>query len=173
MRFQEEIIWLRLHALNGNILHETPVRIYVMGAEEWRDLSSFPPESMHLQRWYLQPDGTLNSKLPPASKPDHYQYDPSDPTPSVGGAGRFSGTGPARQDNRLLEARLDVLTFTTKELSRDLEIIGPVEAELYIQSSQEYTDFFVCITDVEPPGKSMNVCDGLQRLKHSNRKMNA
>ncbi len=164
LRFQEEIIWLRQHALNGNNLREQPVHIYVMGANEWRDLQSFPPESMHPQRWYLHPDGILSSTVPPNSEPDHYNYDPNDPTPSVGGAGRFSGIGPARQDNRKLESRSDVLTYTTKELSTDLEIIGPVEAELFIQSSQYYTDFFVRITDVEPSGKSMNVCDGLQRL---------
>ena len=165
VRFQEEIIWLRQHALNGNSLRETPVHIYVMGANEWRDLPTFPPESMNPQRWYLQPDCILSLTIPPNSEPEHYQYDPSDPTPSVGGASRFSGTGPAIQDNRTLEARSDVLTFTTKELSSNLELIEPVEAELFIQSNQLYTDFFVRITDVEPSGKSINVCDGLQRLK--------
>jgi putative CocE/NonD family hydrolase len=161
---REAMIWLREHALGDTRLREEPVRIYVVGANEWRDLPTFPPTSMKPQRWYLQPEGVLAPTFPPASEPDRYRYDPGDPTPSVGSAGRFLGTGPARQDNRALEARPDVLTFTSAELSHDLEVIGPVWAELFVRSSLEYTDFFVRITDVEPSGKSMNVCDGLQRL---------
>jgi putative CocE/NonD family hydrolase len=49
-------------------------------------------------------------------------------------------------------------------LERDLEVIGPVSAELFVRSSLEHTDFFVRLCDVEPSGKSLNVCDGLQRL---------
>ncbi len=162
IRANEELVWLREQTLGGPRLREAPVHLYVMGANEWRDLSSFPPPGVQPQRWYLQPEGVLASTVPSASSPDRYRYDPSDPTPSVGGAG--IGTEPERQDNRALEARPDVLTFTSAELPRDLEVIGPVSAELFIHSSLEHTDFFVRLTDVEPSGKSMNVCDGLQRL---------
>jgi putative CocE/NonD family hydrolase len=161
-RAREEFIWLREHALGGPCLREAPVRLYVMGAREWRDLPGFPPPGMQPQRWYLQPEGALAPTVPPASSPDGYRYDPSDPTPSVGGAG--IGTETARQDNRTLEARPDVLTFTSSLLERDLEVIGPVSAELFVRSSLEHTDFFVRLTDVKPSGTSMNVCDGLQRL---------
>ena len=161
-RIQEEFIWIREHALGGPCLREMPVHLYVMGAREWRDLPTFPPPGVQPQQWYLQPEGSLAPTIPPGSSPDGYRYDPSNPTPSVGGAG--VGTEPARQDNRALEARPDVLTFTSASLERDLEVIGPVSAELFVRSSLEHTDFFVRLTDVEPSGKSMNVCDGLQRL---------
>ncbi|MBO0790012.1 MAG: CocE/NonD family hydrolase [Ktedonobacteraceae bacterium] len=162
VRANEEMLWLREHTLGGPRLREMPVHLYVMGVNEWRDLPSFPPPGVRPQRWYLQPEGALAPTLPPTSSPDRYRYDPSDPTPSVGGAG--IGTEPERQDNRALEARPDVLTFTSPALERDLEVIGPVSAELFVRSSLEHTDFFVRITDVESSGKSMNVCDGLQRL---------
>ena len=161
---REAMIWLREHALGDAGLRSSPVRIYIVGANEWRNLPTFPPADMHPQYWYFQPEGVLAATFPPASEPDRYRYDPSDPTPSVGSVGRFLGTGPARQDNRALEARLDVLTFTSPPLDRDLEVMGPVWAELFIRSSLLHTDFFVRMTDVEPSGKSMNVCDGLQRL---------
>jgi putative CocE/NonD family hydrolase len=127
-------------------------------------LTTFPPAEMKQQQWYLQPDGGFSPSVAPESAPDHYRYDPGNPTPSVGGIGRFMLRGRGSQDNRSLEARPDVLTYSSLPLDQDVEIIGPVSAELFVRSSLEHTDFFVRITDVEPSGKSMNVCDGLQRL---------
>jgi putative CocE/NonD family hydrolase len=67
-------------------------------------------------------------------------------------------------DNRTLEARPDVLLYSSEPLERDVEIIGAVQAELYVKSSLEHTDFFARLCDVDPSGKSVNVCDGLLRL---------
>lgn len=162
---REGLAWIRAHLLgDASGLRQAPVRIYVMGANEWRDLPSWPPASVNQERWYLQPDGGLMASLPPRSEPDRYRFDPADPTPSVGGFARTLGTGKASQDNRALEARPDVLTYTSAPLDRDIEVIGPVSAEMFVRSSLEDTDFFVRICDVHPDGKSMNVCDGLQRL---------
>jgi len=163
---RESIAWLRAHLL-GDMggLRKSPVRIYVMGADEWRDLEIWPPPDRQAQRWYLQSGAALGPDLPSVSQPDRFRYDPADPTPNVGGATNATlgrGTGP--QDNRKLEARPDVLVFTGPILERDVEVIGPVTAELYVQSSLEHTDFFVRLCDVHPDGKSMNVCDGLLRL---------
>ncbi|MGB8455330.1 MAG: CocE/NonD family hydrolase [Anaerocolumna sp.] len=78
-------------------------------------------------------------------------------------SGQWDRAGPV-EDNRSLEARSDVLTYTGNALEYDVEIIGPVTAELYVRSSLEHTDFFIRVCDVEPSGKSLNVCDGLLRL---------
>ena len=96
------------------------------------------------------------------SAPDRYDYDPADPTPAVGGAviGRHAGA----RDNRRLESRPDVLVYTSAQLERDLELIGPVAAELHVRSSLAHTDFFTRLCDVAPNGRSTNVCDGLVRL---------
>jgi putative CocE/NonD family hydrolase len=101
--------------------------------------------------------------LPPKapSEPDRYHYDPADPTPSMGGIGMLTG---GTVDNRPLEARPDVLVYTSDELGEPLELVGPVEAGLHVGSSLDHTDFFVRICDVSRDGRSVNVCDGLQRF---------
>jgi putative CocE/NonD family hydrolase len=67
-------------------------------------------------------------------------------------------------DNRPLEARPDVLTYTTAPLAADLEIIGTPRLELYARSSLAHTDFFARLCDVQPDGRSINICDGLLRV---------
>jgi putative CocE/NonD family hydrolase len=100
--------------------------------------------------------------IPPDAAVSQFRYDPANPTPSVGGPTNATlGSGTGQQDNRKLEARSDVLLFTSPPLEEDMEVIGPVSAELFVRSSLEHTDFFVRLCDVHPNGKSMNVCDGL------------
>jgi hypothetical protein len=69
-----------------------------------------------------------------------------------------------RVDNRKLEARPDVLTYTTAALGADTEVIGEVSAEIWFRSSLPYADVFVRLCDVDPGGRSGNVCDGLTSL---------
>lgn len=164
MMMRETLAWLRAY-LKGDPgdLREAPVRLFVMGAKQWRDFSDWPPPAQG-ERWYLQPGGALASTPPPLSEPDHYRYDPADPTPAVGGnsLGARKHMGP--KDNRNLEARADVLLYTSAVLEHDVEVIGPVTAELYVRSSLQHTDFFARLCVVEPSGKSINVCDGIVRL---------
>jgi putative CocE/NonD family hydrolase len=68
------------------------------------------------------------------------------------------------QDNRALEARNDVLVYTSEVLERDMEVVGPVTADLYVRSSLAFTDFFARLCVVEHSGKSVNLCDGILRL---------
>src|SRR5207244_1055214 len=89
-------------------------------------------------------------------------YDPADPTPAAAGV-RLSGTA-GRVDNSALEARDDVRTYTTDRLDQDIEVIGEVSAEIWFQSSLRYADVFVRLCDVDPRGRSWNVCDGLVSL---------
>jgi uncharacterized protein len=137
-----------------------PVRVYVSGAHEWRNMSDWPPPGMRTQNWYLHQGRHLSPRQPALSEPDAYRYDPADPTPALGGPGLTK----ARVDNASLEARDDVLTYTSAPLEEPLEVIGPVSAEVYLASSRVHTDVFVRLCDVDARGVSTNVCDGLQRL---------
>jgi hypothetical protein len=162
---REGVTWFGAH-LKGDhhLLRRRPVRIYVMGADEWRELDDFPPPAREM-RYYLRTEGGLATDSPQgASEPDRYRYDPADPTPALGGAilGR-DGAGPV--DNRPLEARSDVLCYTTAPLARDVEVIGPVRLELFARSSLATADFFGRLCDVAPDGRSVNVCDGLFRVE--------
>ncbi|MEU6251168.1 CocE/NonD family hydrolase [Streptomyces sp. NPDC047043] len=141
-----------------------PVRLYVMGEEKWRDFPSWPPPGYAPQRLHLHPHSTLSTEEPADSPPDGYRYDPADPTPAVGGVRMAVGVKSGRVDNTALEARADVLTYTTPLLKKDIEAIGDVEAEIFVRSGLPYADVFVRLCDVDDKGRSVNVCDGLISL---------
>ena len=143
-------------------LQRQPVRLFITGANQWREMASWPPPTAS-RSYFLHAHRELSERtLPAESEPDFYRYDPNDPTPSLGGALFMAQKGTA--DNRPLEARTDVLYYTTAPLGQDLEVIGPVRLELYVKSDREFTDFFGRLCDVQPDGASINVCDGLLRL---------
>jgi putative CocE/NonD family hydrolase len=156
--------WLRAHLLGDRrMVGDAAARVYVTGERRWRDLPDWPPPGARERTLFLGPQGRL-SESPPAqaSAPSRFRYDPADPTPAVGGA-MLLEQRPVR-DNRPLEARDDVLTFTTDALERDLDALGPVHADIRLRSSRGDTDVFVRLCDVQPDGASLNVCDGLIRL---------
>jgi len=141
---------------------EPPVRLFVTGAEEWRDAPAWPPPGHQAQRWHLHRDGRLHPDIPPDGPPTTYTYNPADPTPSAGGTVlRRSG---GRRDQARVEARSDVLVFTSEVLTTDIEAIGDVTADIHVSSDLEHFDVVVRLCDVEPKGHSSNVCDGIQRI---------
>ncbi|WP_086845853.1 CocE/NonD family hydrolase [Amycolatopsis kentuckyensis] len=151
------------HARGEQPPERAPVRLFVMGEEAWRDFASWPPEGYVPQRFHLQSGGTLTPDAPGGSAPDRYRYDPADPTPAAGGVRMAPDAG--RVDNAALEARADVLTYTTPVLGEDVEVIGDVHAEIWFRSSLRFADVFVRLCDVGPDGRSVNVCDGLASLR--------
>ena len=159
---QDTLAWMRAYlAGDRTALRPQPVRVFVTGADEWRDLPAWPPEGRP-HRWHLHPGGVLAQQAPPTADPDSYTYDPADPTPNLAGPVGLSGR--ARVDNRGLEARPDVLTFTSAPLAGDLEVAGEVVADLFVSSDREHTDFFARLCEVDPAGTSVNICDALVRL---------
>jgi len=147
---------------NRSGLRQAPVRLYVMGKNQWKDFAAWPPEGYPPQTWYLQTGGELATSKPSGSEPDRYCFDPADPTPSLGGTSLVANSGP--KDNRKLERRKDVLVYSSAPLEHDLEVIGSLRVILYVKSSLEYTDFFARLCDVAPSGKSINLSDGIVRL---------
>jgi putative CocE/NonD family hydrolase len=146
-----------------------PVRLHVMGQDVWRDFPAWPPPGYAAQRFHLQPGGALAVEEAPESGPDRYHYDPADPTPAAGGA-RMSHTERAhRVDNAELEARPDVLVYTTPVLDTEVEVIGEVSAEIWFRSSLPFADVFVRLCDVDETGRSTNICDGLTSLTGADR----
>ena len=162
----ESLAWLTTHVpVNGAPAvppRSDRVRVYVGGARTWRKLPDWPPATID-RTWYLAPDGRLDDDPPagPGSSTS-FHYDPMDPTPSVGGRVLARSAGP--RDNRELEARDDVHTFTTASLRRPVEVRGGVRVRLFIESDNPYSDVFVRLCDVEPNGRSVNVTDRLVRL---------
>ncbi|WP_105970346.1 CocE/NonD family hydrolase [Streptomyces geranii] len=173
------------HARGQTPPERAPVRLFVMGAGgggdgqeqqqerrqgqgsgkgrgkgEWRDFDSWPPVGYAPRRFHLGSGGVLGDGAPgEAAAHDSYRYDPAEPTPAVGGVRMGRGSG--RVANGELEARGDVLTYTTAELTEDVEVVGEVGAEIWFRSSLAYADVFVRVCDVDARGRSFNVCDGL------------
>jgi putative CocE/NonD family hydrolase len=160
---KETIYWLNTHLQNNySGLRKSPVRIFVMGSKEWKDFDEWPPTGYASKKFYLTPKGGLSPDLWFGSEPDRFRYDPADPTPSVGGSSLTPNSGP--RNNRKLESRGDVLVYSSAPLDHEIEVIGPVQAELFIKSSLDHTDFFARLCDVDHRGKSINISDGILRL---------
>ncbi|MEU7924856.1 CocE/NonD family hydrolase [Micromonospora sp. NPDC049107] len=164
---REGLTWLDEH-LDGPLDDEpprraAPVRLHVGGpGGGWRDLPDWPPPTVGTA-WHLHPGGELAVRPPVASTADGFRYDPADPTPSLGGPLLVAQrAGPV--DNRQVEARPDVLTYTSAPLVEPVEVIGPVRAELHVRSELPHLDVFVRLCDVDRRGRSWNVCDGLVRV---------
>jgi putative CocE/NonD family hydrolase len=156
------LAWFHTHLKGEKYnLGKKPVRLYIMGANEWREFEIYPPPATE-RRFYLSGDKKL-IETPIDSPPDRYCYDPANPTPIIGGT-QFS-LGGGMRSNRRLEQRTDVLSYTTAPVQQSFEAIGAVRLELYIASSLENTDFFGRLCDVFPNGHSINICDGLFRVE--------
>ena len=161
------------------LLSQPPVRLFVMGANRWRDEREWPPPARPW-RLYLESrghantlagDGRLEWQAPPTSAtppPDRFVYDPADPVPTVGGAvccnPKVFPWGP--MDQQGVEARRDVLVYTTPPLKRDLEVIGLIRVVLFAATSERDTDFTAKLVDVFPDGHAQNLADGIVRMRY-------
>ncbi len=149
------------------------VRLFVMGDNVWRDEDDWPLPRTRWTRWYLHADGSLAPSSPyESAPPSRYVHDPRDPVPTVGGATLLTG-GPGRaewmpgpRDQRPVEARPDVLCFTSEVLDEDLEVTGPVTVTLHAATSAADTDFTARLVDVWPDGRALSVTDGIVRARY-------
>jgi uncharacterized protein len=165
---REGLAWLRAHLLDDDrLLTRARVRAYVTGERSgggWRELPAWPPPGLGERRLWLGVRRGLEDRPPTDDSVDgdSYRYDPADPTPSLGGAVLLERSPVI--DNRELESRADVLTYTTRVLDDVVEAIGPVRVELFVRASSPWFDMFARVCDVAPSGVSRNVCDALTRV---------
>jgi len=163
-----------------------PVRLFVMGTNEWRDEDEWPLPRAKSTRYFLHSTGnatglspngsgqagkgSLSIVAPAVEKPDYYVYDPNDPVQTVGGplCCRALRTGIGPQDQRPAEARSDVLVYTTPAFAKNTEVTGPVSLDLYVSSSAVDTDFTGMLVDVWPNGFAQNLTSGILRLRYRN-----
>ena len=163
--------WLK--GVENGLEEEPPIKIFVMGANQWRLEHEWPLARTRFTPFYLQSggkanslhgDGSLTAGGPVLDAPtDGFVYDPEYPVPTLGG--RIS-TNPELQgprDRRAVQVRPDVLVYTSEPLQEDLEVTGPVELKLYAASSAVDTDFTAALTDVYPDGRAILICEGIHR----------
>ena len=167
--------WLRwLDAqLDGGPWEDPPVRMFVMGANEWRDAATWPPPGMVLTPLHLRSGGAANSRLgdgrltwepPPGDEPgDHFDYSPERPVPFITATTSAQLGGP--DDYSAIELRGDVLVYSTEVLEEPLQLIGPVLLVLHATSSAPDTDFVGRLLDVHPSGFAQRLGDGIVRAR--------
>jgi len=168
-----------LKAKRNGLDHEKPVKIFVMGQNDWREEDDWPLERAKPTRYYLRSTkpangleggGVLSTAAPAEEKPDQYVYDPSDATPTIGGPlccePLPTGIGP--EDQRPAEARSDVLVFSSPAFTEKTEVTGPISLDLYVSSSAVDTDFTGKLVDVWPNGFAQNLTEGILRLRYRN-----
>jgi hypothetical protein len=162
-QLDETLRWFDLHLRDGESEARSSAKVFVLPDAGWRNVAHWPPAG-EPDTWFLQPGGGLSRK--PAATivdPTPYQYDPDDPTPALGGPSlRMEHCGP--RDNRPLEARADVLTFTSPLLESEAFTVGRVWVELFLRSDVDHFDIYLRLCDVAPSGESTNVSEVLQRL---------
>src|SRR6185312_5312442 len=149
-------------------VREHPVRIFVMGVNQWRDEDEWPLERARTVKFYLDVGGQLGNRPEVHSAPDRFEYDPLNPVPTKGGAvccdpKRFPW-GP--MDQRELEKRHDVLLYSTDPLMMPMEVTGPIKVVLHVASSAPDTDFTAKLVDVFPDGTARNLTDGILRMRY-------
>jgi putative CocE/NonD family hydrolase len=113
----------------------------------------------------LEGDGKLDKAKPGQEPADRYVYDPDDPVPTLGGS-NLSKCPVGPHDQTRAEKREDVLVYTSDELTRELEVTGPVKVVLYAASSAMDTDWTTKLVDVHPDGRPFNLCDGIIRARY-------
>jgi putative CocE/NonD family hydrolase len=162
---------------NGEIEKWPRVRYYTMGINKWQASDTWPPKGAEPWTLYLSSDGkantsggdgTLATASPSADKPDSFAYDPMNPVPSYGG--NVCCTGNAVQggafDQQKMEARPDILVYSSEPLKEGIEVSGPIEATLYVSSDAKDTDFTVKLIDVYPDGRAYNLDETIQRVRY-------
>jgi putative CocE/NonD family hydrolase len=151
---------------------DAPVRIFVMGANEWRDEREWPLARTQWTRYYLHSGGQANSRFgdgalsptaPDAEPTDGYRYDPARPVPFLTEPTSSQIGGP--DDYAAVERRDDTLVYVTEPLAEDVEVVGPISVDLYAASSAPDTDFTAMLTDVWPTGFVQRLCDGIVRAR--------
>jgi uncharacterized protein len=174
-RFFDRWLGGRAGALDGS----APVRIFVMGLDQWRDEPDWPLPGTSYVDYHLHSSGRANTadgdgELHPEpsgeQRADTYLYDPLRPVPTVGGRimapSTANAAGPV--DQRRVEAREDVLCYTTPVLDHPVEVTGHVSLTLFVSSSAADTDFTGKLVDVFPDGRAIFLTDGILRARYRN-----
>jgi len=163
---------------NNRLLDTMPkVRYFLMGANEWKTSDVWPPRGAESLTFYLSSggnantlngDGVLTTKAPTKDMPDKFEYDPMKPVMSHGGnvccqANALSG---GALDQREVEARPDVLVYTTEPFKEGTEVSGPMTFTVYVSSDRKDTDVTVKVIDVYPDGRAYNLDETIQRVRY-------
>ncbi len=184
--------WLK--GVENGVEKEPAVKAFIMGKNEWRQFSAWPPKEAKLQKWYLhsaghanatpnpkakrnqnpaafpsESDGTLTT-TPPSSRElaDHYTYDPANPyIPGGSAAAKKEAEAQPGEEAGMgyPDQRLDLLSYSSAPLKTDLTIAGPISMHIVAATSAKDTDWFAMLQDIYPDGHTAILCRGIIRAR--------
>ena len=162
---------------NARLTSLPKVTYFTMGINKWQTAETWPPSGAQPLTFYLTSggranslsgDGTLAAAAPDSDKPDSFTYDPMNPVLSYGGNVCCTGNAVSAGafDQRRMEARDDILVYTTEPFKEGTEVSGPITPTLYVSSDVKDTDFTVKVLDVYPDGRAYNLDESIQRMRY-------
>ena len=167
---------LKLKGIDVDMGAEPPVKVFVMGDNEWRGYQSWPPAGVENQSWFVDcanrangsdGSGSLSTKDTEVRETDSFVYDPNDPVPTTGGANvHFFQNNLGVLDQSEVEKRQDVLVYTSEPLEEPVTLIGPIRAHVYAATEGTNTDFTAKLVQVRQDGYVRNIADGIARASY-------
>jgi uncharacterized protein len=152
-----------------------PVQYYVLNSSEWKTAQVWPPPGSRPARLYLSSGGHANSasgdgrlvakESSRGAASDELIDDPMHPVPSLGGS---CCSDQVARDQSGIEARQDVLVYSSEAFTETTRIVGDVTLNLYVSSSAPDTDVMVKLVDVDTQGHAYNLSDTALRMRYRN-----
>jgi putative CocE/NonD family hydrolase len=170
---KEAIRWFDcwLKGIDNGIMSEPHVRLFLMGANQWIEADAFPLQTTRDCVFLLSADGPANTLLGQGKLADehgssansNFTYNPERPAPTPFWKENFQNG--SNEDLRYIQRRDDVLVFTSDPLTKPLNVVGLLAAELYVSTSAVDTDFVGRLSDVAPDGYAQRLNAGIARLR--------
>jgi hypothetical protein len=135
--------------------------VFESGTNRWRTFDRWPPEAgVTKKKLYLRAERALSFEPPPergGAAADTYVSDPANPVPFLPRPIAPLFTGGQWQkwlvhDQRFVDRRPDVLSYSTAALDQDVTVVGDIVAELFASTSGSDSDWIIKLIDVYPEG---------------------
>lgn len=154
-----------LDAVNG--WDTTPmITYYEIGNDQWLSTNANSLVVATNDVLYFDQNSTLRSTN--GAGWTTFTSDPSNPSPTIGGANLHPSLQQGPYDQISLESRPDVITFTTGDLPSDVTITGRVKLNLFVEANQPDCDIAIRMVDVYPDNRNMLINDGIRRMRFRN-----
>jgi uncharacterized protein len=164
---QLQLRWFDHYLLgkDNGVDREPPVDVFVFGDNAWRKEAAWPLARAVPTNWYMMSGGVLDTLAPASgSAADTFTYDPANPTPFLIDSRELETS--LNEDYAALNAsRRDELVYTSKPLTKPIEVTGPMSATVWAASDAKDADWNVMLLDVFPDGHAERVQDGLARAR--------
>ncbi|WP_170559650.1 CocE/NonD family hydrolase [Ruegeria atlantica] len=162
--------FLAWHLGDGPVVDLPAYTYFTLVENRWHEAKKWPPADTTQKHLYLSADQSLLWKKSEISDlKSNILSDPENPVPSIGGPICCTGNpedleGPVMQNS--IEARDDVLLFSSAPLEQPMTVAGPIQAKLRVTISTPDSDLVLRITDVDTQGNSLLVQEGALRLRY-------